>query len=116
MIQGLSNGSSLARAALDAALKSQQAAAAKVDVQVEQALGETAPAQPFGATLGDALRAVDGELAAADKLPLELVSGSIGDFHQVAAQIKNSELTFKFALEVRNKLIEAYRETMRMSV
>jgi len=46
----------------------------------------------------------------------KLLGGGATDFHQVAAQIKRSELTFKFALEVRNKLIDAYRETMRMSV
>ena len=55
-------------------------------------------------------------MRAADELPMAMVTGEISDFHQVAAQIKNAELTFRFALEVRNKLIDAYRETMRMSV
>ena len=45
-----------------------------------------------------------------------MATGGIQDFHELAAHLKQSELTFKFALEVRNKLIDAYRETMRMSV
>jgi flagellar hook-basal body complex protein FliE len=34
----------------------------------------------------------------------------------VAARLKESELSLRFSLEVRNKLIDAYREIMRMSV
>ncbi len=34
----------------------------------------------------------------------------------MTTQLKQAELTFKFALEVRNKLIDAYRETMRMTL
>jgi flagellar hook-basal body complex protein FliE len=116
MIDGISNGSSLARAALDAALKSQQAAGASVDLAVEQAFGQVEAQPAFGRNLSESLRALDGQVRAADDLPLSMVTGDVSDFHQVAAQIKSAELTFKFALEVRNKLIDAYRETMRMSV
>ena len=70
----------------------------------------------FGDSLVESLRAVESEVRAADELPQALVRGEVSDFHEVAAQIKSSELTFRFALEVRNKLIDAYRETMRMSV
>lgn len=117
MIEGISNGNSLARAALEAALKSQQSSMARVDREVDGALGQAAPADKgFGINLSESLRAVDGQVRAADELPMAMVTGEISDFHQVAAQIKNAELTFRFALEVRNKLIDAYRETMRMSV
>ena len=115
MIDGISNGSSLARAAMDAALKSQQAAGAKVDQAVDQAFGGVEAKPAFGGKLSESLRALDGQVRAADELPLSMVAGGISDFHQVASQIKSAELTFKFALEVRNKLIDAYRETMRMS-
>ncbi len=59
---------------------------------------------------------VDHSVRAVDELPAKLVTGEIKDFHELAGQLKRSELTFKFALEVRNKLIDAYREVMRMSV
>ena len=116
MVDGISNGSSLARAALEAALRSQQAATARVEAKVAGVTDQPDPSAQFGGTLSEAVRAVDAELRSADALPLEMVSGGVGDFHEVAAQLKRSELTFKFALEVRNKLIDAYRETMRMSV
>ena len=31
-------------------------------------------------------------------------------------QLKQAEISFRFAMEVRNKLIDAYREVMRMNV
>lgn len=59
---------------------------------------------------------VDGAVRSVDELPQKLITGEVSDFHEIAGQLKRSELTFKFALEVRNKLIDAYREVMRMSV
>ena len=127
MIEGIQTGSALARAALEAAQRSQQSAAARLENPLAGGLqGAEAPASlgpqqtSFENKIGEALRSavnsVDAELQSTQRLPLELVSGEVTDFHSVAAQIKRAELTFKFALEVRNKLIEAYRETMRMSV
>jgi flagellar hook-basal body complex protein FliE len=117
MIDGIQGGSSLARAALEAALSSQRSAAAGIEARVQESLGAGAPTQAdFSGSLSETLRAVDRQVRAADELPLSMLRGEISDFHEVAAQVKNAELTFKFALEVRNKLIEAYRETMRMSV
>jgi len=116
MIDGIQGGSSLTKAALEAALKSQRSAAAEVEARVAQGQGASATKVDFGDGLVDALRSLDGEVRATDQLPLDIVRGEVSDFHEVAAQVKNAELTFKFALEVRNKLIEAYRETMRMSV
>jgi flagellar hook-basal body complex protein FliE len=110
-------GGELARAAIEAALKAQSEAARRVDVRVEAGAAPAAqPAPDFGDALAEGLRSVSGELRATERLPVDLVAGTAGDFHEVAARLKQSELTFKFALEVRNKLIDAYRETMRMSV
>lgn len=116
MIDGIQNGSGLARAALEAALAGQRSAAAGIEARVQQALDGAQPRADFSGSLSESLRAIDREVRATDELPLAMVRGEVSDFHEVAAQIKNAELTFKFALEVRNKLIDAYRETMRMSV
>lgn len=119
MIEGIQSGSALARAALEAAQRTQQAAA-RVDSALADGAGAAPTSASFDGQLSDAVRgavrAVDAELQSAQRLPVDLLSGEMTDFHSVAAQIKRTELTFKFALEVRNKLIEAYRETMRMSV
>lgn len=66
--------------------------------------------------LAEGLREVNAELRKAEELPEALVRGEVTDFHEVATQVRRADLSFKFALEVRNKLVEAYREVMRMNV
>ena len=121
MINGVGQADGLAQAAIEAALRAQADAARKIDAQVTQDLGDSkikgagTPAD-FAVTLVDGLREVQTAANNVERLPAEMAAGETSDFYEVAAQLKQSELTFKFALEVRNKLIDAYRETMRMSV
>jgi len=39
-----------------------------------------------------------------------------GELHEVMAQIAKADVTFRFLLEVRNKLTEAYQELSRLQV
>ena len=118
MIEGVGSGNSLARAAIEAALKSQADAAGKVQGQVAEALspGEVQKTPSFESSLLQGLEAVNTSVAAVDRLPQDMMTGKISDFHELPGRLKQAELTFKFSLEVRNKLIDAYREVMRMSV
>ncbi len=119
MIRGVGQDSALAKAAIEAALRSVQSGAQRVDRAVESSglvepQGASGPS--FARALEQGVAQVDQAARASEQLPLDMLAGKVGDFHEVAATLKQSELMFKFSLEVRNKLIEAYRETMRMSV
>jgi len=81
----------------------------------ETAQGAAVAGASFDSRLMDGIRAVDGEVKRADALVVEALEGRL-DFHEVAVQIQSSQLTASFAMAVRNKLIDAYREVMRMSV
>ena len=122
VIQGVGGGSEFARAAIEAALKSQAEQARRIDDVVTGSFADVQRAQnasassPLTSAAGEAIHAVDRSVNAVDQLPLDMATGSVTDFHEIIGQLKQSELTFKFALEVRNKLIDAYRDTMRMSV
>jgi len=70
----------------------------------------------FVDALKDGLSEVTQQVQATDSLPEAVVKGEIDEFHDVALALKQSDLSFRFALQVRNKLIDAYREVMRMSV
>lgn len=117
MVDGIGR-SDIARAAIEAALKSQAELARKIEAQVapNAAPGVESARSTFEASLASTLSRVEQSARAVEQLPADLVTGQVGDFHEVIGRLKQSELTFKFALEVRNKLIDAYRETMRMSV
>ena len=125
MIGGVGQDGGLARAAIEAALARQGPAAGRVEARVAQAFeapgaagapAATPAAPAAGERAGEAVSAVNAAATDVERLPLDLAAGGIQDFSELAARLKQSELTFKFALEVRNKLIDAYRETMRMSV
>lgn len=116
MVDRIGEGSSLARAAIESALKRHSEAVSRVSQALEgEATQATAPAE-FSNKLTEQIRNVDAAAKAPDQLVLDVAAGKIQDFHEVAASLKTSELSFKFALEVRNKLIDAYREVMRMGV
>ncbi|MBK7878565.1 MAG: flagellar hook-basal body complex protein FliE [Planctomycetes bacterium] len=115
MVDRIGNSSnSLARAAIEAALKRQSDAVSSMKLGVDG----TSSAKPsaFSQALSDGLKAVDSEVRRVDDLPKDLAAGRIQDLSEIAAQLKESDLSLRFALEVRNKFIDAYREVMRMSV
>jgi flagellar hook-basal body complex protein FliE len=70
----------------------------------------------FGSALKDAVGAL-GELSGkADASSLALAKGQPIDIHEVMLNTEQASLGFSVALQVRNKLIDAYQEVMRMSV
>ena len=133
MVDGIGRGG-LANEAIRAALARQGDAMAQVRGAFDAVAGAAQSIDPNGArpaahggsqaveegrfaqAVRESLAGVEARTQSVDELPLDMARGEITDFHEVAAQIKQADLTFKFALEVRNKLIDAYREVMRMSV
>ena len=45
-----------------------------------------------------------------------MVTGEVAEVHDVMIAAKESQLAFELLLEIRNKLLEAYQEIMRMQV
>jgi flagellar hook-basal body complex protein FliE len=119
MVDRIGEGPSQARSAIESALRRHADAVARAKQSFEPApAGETAQAQQsgFSNALVEGIKDVDAQVKRADSLVEDVVAGRVRDFHEVAAALKQSELSLKFALEVRNKFIDAYREIMRMSV
>jgi flagellar hook-basal body complex protein FliE len=52
----------------------------------------------------------------ADGMVRSLAQGEITDVHQVMLAMNRADLSFRMMLEVRNKLLDAYQEVMRMQV
>jgi flagellar hook-basal body complex protein FliE len=124
MTSPIGDPASAARAAIEAALRRHADAvsrvrggesrpAADVERPAERTIGGPSD---FGDALESTLNRVDASVRDSDRLVDELASGKVDDFHEVALRLKQSELSFRFAMEVRNKLVDAYREVMRMSV
>jgi flagellar hook-basal body complex protein FliE len=70
----------------------------------------------FGDTLNRAIAAVNDLQLDARDAAVSMASGSGGDSAQAFVTIEKANVSFQFALQIRNKLLEAYQEIMRMSV
>src|SRR4030088_1516281 len=78
------------------------------------------PGPPPGGGFGSdpkQARGALGELSGkADASSLALAKGEPIDIHEVMLNTEQASLGFSMALQVRNKLVDAYQEVMRMSV
>ena len=46
----------------------------------------------------------------------DLIAGQGGELHSVALATQKAELAFELGLQVRNKVVQAYQEIMRMQM
>ena len=53
---------------------------------------------------------------AADPTGAKLAAGEEVELHQVMISAEQTDISFRVAMAIRDKLVEAYQETMRMSV
>jgi flagellar hook-basal body complex protein FliE len=121
MVNGIggSGGGGLAREAIKAALDRQAEATQRLkDAATHLAPGSQATdtRSEFNTKLAEGLKEVNRQVEMGDGIVDDILAGKVTEFHEVAARIKQADLTFKFALSVRNKFIDAYREVMRMNV
>ena len=117
MVNGIGSGG--ARDAIKAAIQRQAEARSRLGEASAQITGQpeaSAASGSFGDTFKASAAEINSQMQASEKVIQGVVSGEVTDFHEIAAQVKQADLSFKFALAVRNKFIDAYREVMRMSV
>jgi flagellar hook-basal body complex protein FliE len=70
----------------------------------------------FADTLKHFAAEVNDELYKADGQMEEFAVGKQSDLQDVVVASEKADLSFKLLLQVRNKLLEAYQEIMRMQV
>jgi flagellar hook-basal body complex protein FliE len=77
----------------------------------------SADAQPsFGKTMNDALQAVSMQQAKASELSTAYERGDTHDIVSVMVERQKASLGFEATVQVRNKLLSAYRDIMNMPV
>jgi flagellar hook-basal body complex protein FliE len=68
----------------------------------------------FGEVLARALEAVEQDQIKAQDAAQKLATGEITDIAEVLIASERANLSLGLAVQVRNKLLEAYQEIMRM--
>lgn len=81
--------------------------------------GLAAPPAPAAAGFGDALTkllaAVDSSAGEANAAVSNMAQGT-GDVHEAMIALQRSEMTLQLTVQVRNKLVQAYQDVMRMAI
>lgn len=69
----------------------------------------------FGAALGRALEGVVQSGREADTQSMRAISGG-GNFTEVATAVSRAELALQSAVAIRDKVVQAYQDIMRMPI
>lgn len=68
----------------------------------------------FKKTLAGVMKEVNDMQHKADASIEKMVAGEVTDVHQVMNSVQEANLAFNMMMEIRNKVLEAYKEVMRM--
>ncbi len=97
------------------------------DITIESSLKSLAPFSPegkkrpsgngsFSAMLRRSIAEVNQLQVEADKSIGNLMAGRSRNLHETMIALEKANISFRLMMEVRNKIIEAYHEVMRMQV
>jgi flagellar hook-basal body complex protein FliE len=74
-----------------------------------------AGAAGFSDTLGKLISAVDDSSTEANQAVGRMLDGS-GDVHEAMIALQRADVMLQLTVQIRNKLVQAYQDVMRMSV
>jgi flagellar hook-basal body complex protein FliE len=75
-----------------------------------------AGAQSFGEMLSSSIEKVNDAQNQADTAVKEMIAGRNKNIHETMLLMEKADMSFRMLMQVRNKVLEAYREVMRMQV
>lgn len=84
--------------------------------QPGQAAPSAADGKSFSDILSKSFETVNEQQHQADQAVRELVSGRTKNIHETLLTVERADASLKLAMQVRNKILDAYREIMRMQV
>ena len=80
------------------------------------AVSSPANSGSFASALEGAIQAVDQTGRQADTAVQKFLNGEGEELHNVALSVQRASLAFDFGLQVRNKIVSAYQEVMKMQI
>jgi flagellar hook-basal body complex protein FliE len=83
---------------------------------VARPLPTVQPDTSFGTIFERLLGDVNSQQLASNQAINDLALGKTDDLHNVMLTVAKADISFRMCLEIRNRLIDAYQEIMRMQV
>ncbi len=88
-------------------------------IQTRPILPSTGDAKKAGAGFGSSLSGLVGAVESSNQDANDAIGKMVdgtGDVHDAMIALQRADMTFQFSVQVRNKLVQAYQEIMRMPV
>ena len=70
----------------------------------------------FGDWLSMQIQSLNQQVLSADTEVRRVALGEAGNLHEVMTRLEAAKVSFELAVQVRNKLLEAYQDVMRMGI
>jgi flagellar hook-basal body complex protein FliE len=70
----------------------------------------------FSAWLGEQVRVTNQDIVSADDAVRRLAVGDPVNLHQVMVQLERARLQLELVVQVRNKLVDAYQDLLKMQI
>jgi flagellar hook-basal body complex protein FliE len=86
------------------------------EVRTPQTQGNEKGGSAFGEVLKDAISTVNELQKQSDQEIQKLMTGESQDLHNTVIAMQKADLSFQMMMQVRNKIVQAYQEIMRMQV
>lgn len=81
-----------------------------------QPTGVSGSSNSFGDLVTQGLDNVNQQLMTSQADLQTLASGDMQNMHQIMIRLEESRLSFQLLLQVRNRLLEAYQDVMKMQI
>lgn len=78
--------------------------------------GQSSGKSEFLDLLEKGIKEINASSQEAEKASMDLASGKSSNVHETMLAVTKAELGFNMMVQMRNKVIEAYQEVMRMQV
>jgi flagellar hook-basal body complex protein FliE len=75
-----------------------------------------APGVEFGQMVSNGITQVNEKLMASQVDLQRLATGDVQNLHQVMMGLEETRLSFQLLLQVRNRMLEAYQDVMKMQI
>ncbi|MBW7899375.1 Flagellar hook-basal body complex protein FliE [Candidatus Brocadiaceae bacterium B188] len=87
-----------------------------INKEILNSIEEREQGVSFKKTLGSFLDEVNDLQIKANESIENLATEKVKNVHEVMIAMAKAEVSFKFMMEARNKLVETYKEVMRMQI
>jgi flagellar hook-basal body complex protein FliE len=86
------------------------------NIEGAPSIGEAGGAKSFGEFLSDSIGKVNAMQTEANVAMEKLASGESQNLHETLLAVEKADIAFRTMIQVRTKVIDAYREIMKMQI